>query len=146
MKPDEKSKTEKKARKLADGPQTKQKVRTILIIDDEPGIRNVFTQKLAREGYEVLEAENGKEGFALCLEHLPDLVITDIVMPEKEGIETIMDLKWQFPEVKIIAISGRGLDGPDSYLDFAESTGALQTFTKPINWPKLLMAIKEILS
>ena len=87
----------------------------ILIIDDDDQIRRVLRKTLERDGYDVADAPNGKEGIRLYRENPADLVITDIIMPEKEGIETIRELRRDFPEVKIIAISGGGRIGPDSY-------------------------------
>jgi len=77
----------------------------ILIIDDDPQILDMLGQTLKREGHEVLEALDGKEGLKLYRENPTDLVITDIIMAETEGIETIMKLQRDFPDVKIIAIS-----------------------------------------
>jgi signal transduction histidine kinase/CheY-like chemotaxis protein/PAS domain-containing protein len=136
----------KTVRKVLDGNHVRKKIRRILVIDDEPGMLKLFTNKLAGKGYEILEAANGKQGLEIYHKSLPDLVITDIVMPEKEGIETITELKKQFPDVKIIAMSGGGRTGPEDYLFMAKRLGAMQTFAKPIDWAKLLMAIEEILS
>ena len=83
----------------------------ILIIDDEEKFRKMLRQMLERAGHEVVEAPDGKEGVKLYREKLTDLIITDIFMPEKEGIQTIKELKRDFPEAKIIAISGGGRNG-----------------------------------
>lgn len=80
----------------------------ILVIDDEPQVRAMLRQMLEREGYEVVEAEEGEEGMRRYREQPVDLVITDILMPQKEGIETIRALRRTNPGVKIIAISGGG--------------------------------------
>jgi DNA-binding NarL/FixJ family response regulator len=74
-----------------------------------------------------------------------DLIITDLIMPEKEGIETIMELKKDFPDVKIIAISGGGRSKPESYLNLAKQLGAKRVFPKPIDREELLNAIRELL-
>ena len=84
----------------------------ILIIDNDVQILNMLRQTLEREGYDVLKASNGKQGIRLHREEPVDLIITDIIMPEKEGIETILELKRDYPDVKIIAISGGGRTGP----------------------------------
>jgi YesN/AraC family two-component response regulator len=126
--------------------EKKQKPRRILFIDDDPGVRKLFTKIMSEKEYEIIMAVNGKEGLALYQEHFPDLVITDIIMPEKEGIETIIELKEQFPDVKIIVISGGGSNDPETYLHIAKGFGVLRTFTKPIDWQELLKAIDEILS
>lgn len=117
----------------------------ILIIDDEDIARRMFRIMLEREGHEVAEASNGNEGLERIRDFKADLVITDIVMPEKEGIETIKDLRKEFPEVKIIAISGGGRITPDAYLEVAESMGADASFEKPIRREKLVKAVEELL-
>ncbi|RLB31609.1 MAG: response regulator, partial [Deltaproteobacteria bacterium] len=81
-------------------------MKKILVIDDDEQIRHILRRFLERAGYEVLEASNGQEGMALYRKEGPELVITDIIMPKKEGMETIMDMKGEFPKAKIIAISG----------------------------------------
>jgi len=92
----------------------------ILIIDDDAQILKMLRQILEREKYHVTEASNGKEGLRLYRENPADLVITDIIMPEKEGIEIIIELKRDYPDVKIIAISGGGRINPEDYLDIAK--------------------------
>jgi PAS domain S-box-containing protein len=134
----------KTVRKVLDDRQ-EQTTGRILLIDDESAIRKLFIQKLAGSGYEIIEACDGKEGLKLYRENRPDLVITDLVMPEKEGIETITELKREFPNVKIIAISGGGRNVPDAYLHVAEILGAERTFPKPIDWPGLIKTIRELL-
>ena len=117
----------------------------ILIIDDDVQILDMLRQTLEREGYEVMDASNGRKGIRLYRKEPADLIITDIVMPEKEGLETIMELKKDFPEVKIIAISGGGQIIPDHYLDSAKLFGAIRTFAKPFEHKELLEAVQELL-
>jgi DNA-binding NtrC family response regulator len=117
----------------------------ILIIDDDVQILNMLRQTLEREGYDVLKASNGKQGIRLYREEPVDLIITDIIMPEKEGIETILELKRDYPDVKIIAISGGGRIGPEEYLDMAEKLGAQRTFIKPVERKQLLNAVRNLL-
>jgi len=117
----------------------------ILVIDDEADLRAILRQILERAGYEVVLASNGKEGIRHFSEMPADLVITDIVMPEKEGIETIMDLKRNFSGVKIIAVSGGGSVGPEKYLSLARALGASRTFDKPFSMKELLRAVRELL-
>jgi DNA-binding response OmpR family regulator len=116
----------------------------ILIIDDDDQIRRMLRQMLDRAGYDVDDAENGLRGIRLFRENPFDLVITDLIMPEKEGIEMIMELKAEFPTVKIIAMSGGARMGPDAYLKLADSLGASRTFTKPIPRQELLDAIRDL--
>jgi len=117
----------------------------ILIIDDDAQVLNVLHFALVHEGYEVLKAYNGKEGIKLYRENPVDLIITDLIMPEKEGIETIRELTVEFPKVKIIAISGGGRVGPEDYLPMAKMFGAKRTLTKPIKRNDLVRAVKEVL-
>ena len=117
----------------------------ILVIDDEEQVRSMFRMALERAEYEVEVACDGKEGIRLFREYPADLVITDLIMPEQEGVETIVELQRDFPDVKIIAISGGGRMAPDTYLDIAKKLGALRTFTKPVNRDELLGAVRELL-
>ena len=117
----------------------------ILIIDDEPQIRSMLTLMLEREGYEVVEASDGVDGIKIYRQNPADLIITDLIMPNKDGIGMIIDLKKEFPNVKIIAMSGGGLNKPDGYLKGAKKLGAACTLTKPIDREKMLEAVREIL-
>ena len=117
----------------------------ILIIDDEPQIRSMLTLMLEREGYEVVEAPDGVDGIKIYRQNPADLIITDLIMPNKDGIGMIIDLKKEFPDVKIIAMSGGGLNKPDGYLKGAKKLGAACTLTKPIDREEMLEAVREIL-
>ncbi len=117
----------------------------ILVIDDDEQIRKTIHQVLELEGHEVVVASNGKEGIKLFKESGANLIITDIVMPEKEGLETITELRRDFPDVKILAISGGGRGDPESYLTLAKVFGAVRTLTKPFQRAELLEAVNETL-
>ena len=117
----------------------------ILIIDDEPQIRSMLKLMLEREGYEVVEAPDGVEGIEVYRQNPADLIITDLIMPNKDGIGMIIDLKKEFPDVNIIAMSGGGLNKPDGYLKGAKKLGAACTLTKPIDREEMLRAVKDIL-
>lgn len=117
----------------------------ILIIDDDDQMRVMLREMLEREGYKVVEALNGKEGLKRFQAEPADLIITDLIMPEKEGIETIMELKRDSPDVNIVAISGGGRIGPGDLLHMAEKLGAQYTFSKPIARKKLLSAVKDLI-
>lgn len=117
----------------------------ILIIDDEPQIRSMLKLMLEREGYEVVEAPDGVEGIKVYRQNPADLIITDLIMPNKDGIGMIIDLKKEFPDVNIIAMSGGGLNKPDGYLKGAKKLGAACTLTKPIDREEMLKAVKNIL-
>ena len=117
----------------------------ILIIDDEPQIRSMLKLMLEREGYEVAEAPDGIEGIRNFRQNPADLIITDLIMPNKDGIGMIIDLKKEFPNVKIIAMSGGGLNKPEGYLKGAQKLGAVCTLIKPIDRDEMLRAIKDVL-
>ena len=117
----------------------------ILIIDDEDQIRKMLRQMLERAGYEVDDAPNGKEGIQRFRQQPADLIITDIIMQEKDGIETIMELRREHAKVKIIAISGGGRIGADDYLSMAKGLGAMRTLKKPVERETLLKTIAELL-
>lgn len=117
----------------------------ILIIDDDNQFREMLHEMVEREGYTVFSALDGVEGMKLFQQEHPDLIITDIIMPEKEGLETILELKKTVPEVKIIAISGGGRSHPGDYLRTATYFGADRTLAKPFSKSELLNAIVEVL-
>ncbi len=115
----------------------------ILIIDDEQQIRSMLRLMLERDGYEVVEAPDGIEGIRAYRQKPADLIITDLIMPNKDGIGMIIELQKEFPDVKIIAMSGGGLNKPDGYLKGAKKLGAAYTLTKPIDREKMLRAVKN---
>ncbi len=115
----------------------------VLIVDDEESIRRIIRETLEVEGYEILEAGNGIEAIEIYTQNPSDIVITDIIMPKKEGIETIMELRRINPAVKIIAMSGTGLDSP--YLLMAKHLGANCILDKPFSPNELIETIKIIL-
>lgn len=117
----------------------------ILVFDDEPSILLMIKKMLEKAGYEVEVALNGKEGMELFDRNKPDLLITDIIMPEKEGLETIFELRRKYPELKIIAISGGGRIGPDGYLPGAKLLGANAVFAKPLIQKEFLQTISDLL-
>jgi len=116
----------------------------ILVVEDDYQVRTMLRLTLEQMGHEVIEAPDGKVACEKFRERPPDLTITDIVMPEKEGIETIIDIRREFPNAKIVAISGGGRGGPEVYLDTAKKFGALRSFTKPVDPVKLKNAIEEL--
>ena len=118
----------------------------ILLVDDDIHICKLIRNMLEQDGYPTVSASNGSEAMQLFKDHRPDLVITDIVMPDKDGLETIMELKKTNHAVKIIAISGGGKVGPKSYLSLAERLGAAATLEKPIDRDQLLATVNALLS
>ena len=115
----------------------------ILVVDDDPQIRDVLRAWLEHEGYSVAEAENGREGVKIQRSDPADMLICDLIMPDQEGIETITSFNKEFPEVGIIAISGGGKIGPDSYLEVAVQLGAWKAFKKPLDFNVLIDSLRE---
>ncbi|QJT09098.1 response regulator [Oceanidesulfovibrio marinus] len=115
----------------------------ILIVEDETSVRAMLRESLAMEGYEVDEAANGREGLAAMETRPADVVVTDIHMPEQEGLQFIKDLRQRYPETKIVAISG-GAPGIKSgcNLELASMFGAHITCAKPVDIDALLMMIR----
>jgi len=117
----------------------------ILVIDDEDLVVLMLKRLLEKAGHQVTTASNGNLGLKAFQEHNPDLVVTDLIMPEKEGIETIMELRQIQPDIKIIAISGGGGYGkPEDYLPVAKGLGADRVFSKPFDEQEFLSAIEQL--
>jgi len=116
---------------------------TTLVIDDDSQILHLCRVLLEREGYTVFAAATGDAGLEMCCNESIDLVITDIIMPDKDGLETISEIKTQFPEIRIVAMSGGGRLGPDSYLPLAKKLGAADVLCKPFTRNELLTVVEE---
>ena len=119
---------------------------TILIVDDEAQFRRMLRQMLERAGHKIIEAANGSEGEKLYRQFQPSLMITDIFMPEKEGLETIMEIRRKFPQARIIAMSGGGREGDDLFLRHAQQFGAACILKKPFERQQMLQAVSEMLT
>ncbi len=117
----------------------------ILVIDDDDQMRVLLRQVMEWAGYEVTEATNGRQGMMQQRKNPADLVITDLIMPEQEGLETIGQLRKEFAGIKIIAISGGGRIGPEAYLPAARELGADRVFSKPFDVQELVTSVKELL-
>jgi len=117
----------------------------LLIIDDDDQFRAFMSEALSDKGYEVLTASDGNEGLKCIADQHPDLVITDIVMPEKEGVEVIMELKQSNNLIPIIAMSGGNLGNADSYLKMAKKLGADAVISKPFLLDEIITEIKKLL-
>ncbi len=120
-------------------------MQTILVIEDDTIIRQTIQNMLEIDGYNVVVAENGKEGLKLFDKESPGLVITDIIMPEQEGIETITLLKKIDPGVKFIVMSGGGVLAPGYYLSIIQKLGVSKTLKKPFDCEELLALVREVL-
>jgi DNA-binding response OmpR family regulator len=117
----------------------------ILVIEDDALMREMLQEMLEAARHEVILARCGRDGLECYRREAVHLVITDILMPGVEGIQIIMELKRDHPEVRIIAISGGGAVGPDTYLAMAREMGADRTLTKPFPMAQLLQAVNDLL-
>lgn len=117
----------------------------ILVIDDDPAMRETLCRVLCREGHSAVGATNGRVGLERQKEQPADLVITDILMPEQEGMETIMKLRRDYPDVRIIAISGGGRLAFFDFLKYARQFGADYALAKPFTPSELLKTVQQAL-
>jgi DNA-binding NtrC family response regulator len=116
----------------------------ILVIDDDVQFRRMLSQFLTRNGFAVSEAKDGSDGIQKYRENPAKLVITDIVMENKDGVETIYELKQAFPDVPIFAVSGDPSFDPEFFLRMAKKAGADKTFTKPLDRNRFLDDVNSI--
>jgi DNA-binding response OmpR family regulator len=116
-------------------------MKTILVIEDNENMLRMVNDLLSRSGYQVLTASDGVEGMKVYHKSKPDLVLTDIIMPDKEGLEVVMELGREVPRPKIIAMSGGGMMEPRTYLSLAEKLGADDVLQKPFRPADLLALI-----
>ena len=113
----------------------------ILVVDVDKSTRTALRAILESAEYEVVEAADSEKGMEIYRENPPDLVVLDIVVPEKDGSKAINQLKTYYPDARIFAISGSGI----GYLMMAGEYGAMRTFIKPLNPNEVLQAVKELL-
>lgn len=118
-------------------------MKRILVVDDEAQIRTMLTQMLELEGYEVHTAENGEDGLALVGRYTFDLVITDMIMPVKDGLKFIMELVRDYPDLRVLAISGGGAIKAERYLTMASYLGDIATLEKPFKREVLLDLVRK---
>lgn len=119
-------------------------IERILVIDDDTEVLSFLGEMLEKAGYGVDVAPDGRVGLDIARQKSFDVVITDIIMPEKEGIEVIMGIRGQNPDAKIIAISGGGRIDANVYLDMAERLGVVKTFRKPFTRREMLDYLEEL--
>jgi len=118
---------------------------TILIIDDDAAMRRLVLRALEAGKHELIEAGDGYEALALVDERRPDLIITDILMPRKEGIETMREVAERAPDTKIIAMSGGGMSHNLMFLDVAKAFGADAVIAKPFRPSELAETVERVL-
>lgn len=119
---------------------------SILVIDDDEAVSALFRQFLESAGYSVMLAANGQDGLEKMRANQPDLIITDIMMPEMDGLEIIRAVRTQHPELPIIAISGGMHAIPINFLPHAKKFGACRVFEKPVPLTALRTAVRELLN
>ena len=119
--------------------------KTILVVEDNDQMRSLMRHILLKEGYAVIEAPNGVEATQIFGKTSVDLMITDIIMPGKEGFETIIDMKEELPQAKVIAVSGGSMTNPEEYLRSARMLGADITLAKPFTHDQLVDAVRSLL-
>ena len=108
----------------------------IVVIDDHSEVRDIIKEALENEGHEVYTAINGETGIQLITQYMPQIVITDILMPVKEGVNVVRSVRYNFPDTKIIVISGA--DRRENYFETAKSFGADEILSKPIDLDVLI--------
>jgi CheY-like chemotaxis protein len=118
---------------------------TILVIDDDESVRRLILRILKSTGHIVLEAQDGNEAIAMLKKHDADLIITDLVMPKKEGIATMREVHERSPGTKVIAISGGGTSRNMTFLDVARAMGADAALAKPFTSRDLLEVVERLL-
>lgn len=118
----------------------------VLLVDDNEHLRPLMKRLLEAQGNMVFEAANGVEAMSFLHAAGVDLVITDIIMPEKAGIETIVEIRRKYPHIRILAISGGGWMEPEAYLETAREMGAHETLAKPFSREAFIDAVESAMS
>jgi DNA-binding response OmpR family regulator len=118
----------------------------VLIVEDDANLREMLRDALEKRKFTVITAANGREAIARFRPSVIDLVVTDLLMPEEDGLMVIMKIRELKPSVKMIAISGGGKAGPGSYLLMASTLGADHVFSKPFLPSELVQKVREILA
>jgi len=117
----------------------------ILVIDDNDAMCRTISRMLSRHGFGVVTSPNGHDALKLCAEHSPVMVITDLIMPRKEGIETIRAIRVHHPAIPILAISGGGMINETELLHLASGLGAQETLAKPFTHAQLIAKVERCL-
>ncbi len=120
-------------------------MKRIVFIEDDPMLRPALSARLRDAGYSVFEAAHGAEAIEYVRKHPVDLVITDMLMPEMDGVDTIRALRHYHPAVKIVAMSGGGSFSGENYLKIAHALGVHRTLKKPFTVVELVKAVMELI-
>ena len=118
----------------------------ILIVDDDDSVRKTLRRILEREGYAVVDCANGQEALRAVSEHGPDLVITDVYMPEMDGIEFLTSLRENDPDLPVLAVSGGARVSPDFVLEDASQLGADAVMSKPYQIDQMRQMVRDLLA
>lgn len=118
----------------------------IMVVDDDDQVRILLQHMLERMGHEVLQATNGLEALQFYREEPSEIIFMDLIMPGKEGIETITEFRHDFPDAVIVAMSGGGRMGPANYLEIASKLGAKRTLTKPFTFTQVENIVQSLTS
>lgn len=118
---------------------------TILLVDDEVALQYVLGKLLSKAGHQVFSAGNGVEAEKMFTLHSPEIVVTDLIMPDKEGLGLITDLRRKYSTVPIIAMSAGGRGNSGLYLTMAKCLGATYTLSKPFTGTQLLTVIESVM-
>lgn len=121
-------------------------MQTILVVEDEPGVRSTIVRALQSTGYDVREADSGKTALAALRHGGFDLVLTDVYMPDVDGIELLMQLTTQASPPKVVAMSGGGYLDKKAGLEIASRLGAIRTLEKPFGMAQLLEVVRATLA
>ena len=121
-------------------------MKKVLVIDDQDSLRNMLVRMLKSSGFEARSAENGSEGMAICRDWAPDVILTDVFMPEQDGLETIRAVRKLRKDIGIIAMSGGGEMGEFEMLRTARMMGATRILTKPFTMAELKNTLEEVLT
>ena len=119
---------------------------TVLVVDDDPMVRKLIRRTLEKEGFTILEAADGKQCMEIYRKTLPEVVLVDIIMPEKDGLTAIREIKSINAQASVIAISGGLVLIPQAYLDAATETGADYSLSKPIDRKELVFTVNRCLN
>jgi DNA-binding response OmpR family regulator len=117
----------------------------VLLVEDDKELREMLKLALVRRNFTVQEAENGKAAITHFKPSITDIVVTDLIMPEEDGLKVVIKLREIKPSLKIIAISGGGKVGPGSYLNLAKALGADAIYSKPFSINDLIAKIEQLL-
>jgi DNA-binding response OmpR family regulator len=118
----------------------------ILLIEDEEQVRGLLRETLEQEGYEVIEGSNGTEGLRQYNQHIFDLVIMDVLLPDKDGFEILNELKQHHDQVNVLAISGGIIPGTDNVLQIAQRLGARKALPKPFDLTDFLAVVNQMIT